>query len=96
MTSDFELIGRSLVDKIAEPIRSVFIPGFDEVRNAVKAAGGIGSGISGSGPTLFALSNSNELANKLGQIMSEQFLKYKLASDVFVSKVNQQGAGIRD
>lgn len=94
MTSDFELIGRSLVDKIAEPVRSVFIPGFDDVRNAVKAAGGIGSGISGSGPTLFALSNSKELANKLGEIMSQQFLKYKLDSDVFVSKVNQQGAGI--
>lgn len=93
MTNDFELIGRSLVDKIAEPIRSVFIPGFDDVRNAVKAAGGIGSGISGSGPTLFALSNTQELANKLGEIMSQQFLKYKLASDVFVSKVNQKGAG---
>ncbi len=96
MTSDFDLIGRSLVDKIAEPIRSVFIPGFDNVINAIKKAGGIGGGISGSGPTLFALSNSIELANKLGQIMSEQFLKYKLVSDVFVSKVNQQGAGIRD
>jgi homoserine kinase len=94
MKSDFDLIGRSLVDKIAEPIRSVFIPGFDEVRSIVKNAGGIGCGISGSGPTLFALSNSRELAEKLGDLMKQQFLRYKLISDVFVSKVNQQGAGI--
>ncbi len=94
MTCDFDLIGRSLVDKIAEPIRSVFIPGFEDIRSHVKTAGGIGCGISGSGPTLFALSNSRELATKLGDLMQQQFLHYKLVSDVFVSKVNQHGAGI--
>jgi homoserine kinase len=96
MKSDFDLIGRSLVDKIAEPIRSVFIPGFEEIRSAVKSSGGIGCGISGSGPTLFALSSSRELAVKLGEVMQQKFLQYKLVSDVFVSKVNQNGAGIRN
>jgi homoserine kinase len=95
-TEDYPLISRSLKDTIAEPIRSAFIPGFEQVREAAVKAGALGSGISGSGPTMFALSTDHATATKVGEVMQLEFLKCNLKSEVYVSKVNQQGARILD
>lgn len=91
---DLDLIGRSLKDVIAEPIRSAFIPGFNQLREKAIEAGALGFGISGSGPTVFAISVSHEKAITSGQVVQNQFLKYNLASDVFVSKINMEGARV--
>ena len=96
MGKDYSLINRSLQDKIAEPIRSAFIPGFEQVRNESVKAGALGCGISGSGPTMFALSTDHAKATKVGEIMQLEFLKNNLKSEVYVSKVNQEGARILD
>src|SRR5207253_6290636 len=56
MKQDYELIGRSLEDVIIEPVRSMLIPGFDDVKRRCKQAGALGGGISGSGPSIFMLS----------------------------------------
>ncbi len=95
-TEDYSLISRSLKDTIAEPIRSAFIPGFEQVREVAVKAGALGSGISGSGPTMFALSPDHALAEKVGEVMQLEFLKSNLKSEVYVSKVNQEGARILD
>ena len=92
MKSDYGLIGRSLKDVIAEPIRSAFIPNFESVRQAAIEAGALGCGISGSGPTLFALSTENRIAEKVGEAMKVEFSKSKLDSEVYVSKINNVGA----
>ena len=42
MLHDYDLIGRSLEDVIIEPVRSMLIPGFDEVKEKCKAAGALG------------------------------------------------------
>jgi homoserine kinase len=91
---DLDLIGRSLKDVIAEPVRSAFIPGFSQMRAKAIDAGALGFGISGSGPTVFAISASYERANAAGDIIQNQFLNYHLPSDVFVSKINTEGARI--
>lgn len=95
-SKDYSLISRSLQDKIAEPIRSAFIPGFENVRNESVKAGALGCGISGSGPTMFALSKDHATATKVGEVMQLEFLKSNLKSEVYVSKVNQEGARILD
>ncbi len=95
-SEDYSLISRSLKDTIAEPIRSAFIPGFEQVREVAVKAGALGSGISGSGPTMFALSPDHALAEKVGEVMQLEFLKSNLKSEVYVSKVNQEGARILD
>lgn len=64
-TEDYELIGRSLVDYIVEPIRSILIPAFDDVKLKSLKAGALGCGISGSGPSIFAFSKGEEIALKL-------------------------------
>jgi len=94
MQSDYDLIGRSMHDVIIEPIRSILIPGFDKVKAEAMAAGAIGCGISGSGPTLFALSSEPLVAEKVGDAMSEVFKKLDIDNNIFVSKINHTGPQI--
>jgi homoserine kinase len=94
MKPDFALIGRSLKDVVAEPIRSVLIPGFDRIKEEAVKAGALGCGISGSGPTIFALSTDAATAQRVGEAMQAQFTDLKLKSDVFVSEINNAGAKI--
>lgn len=94
MKPDFGLIGRSLNDVVAEPIRSVLIPGFDKIKETAIREGALGCGISGSGPTIFALCMEREQAARVGNAIKSQFSSYKLESEVYVSKINQEGARI--
>ncbi|WP_200975881.1 homoserine kinase [Echinicola sp. 20G] len=88
---DMGLISRSLQDVIAEPSRSVLIPGFDEIKKSVKSVGALGAGISGSGPTTFILSPSREVAERASEICQEVFNKIGLEVDLYVSAVNVKG-----
>ena len=94
MKPDYGLIMRSLSDVVAEPIRSVLIPGFDQIKAAAISSGALGCGISGSGPTIFALSTEYSIANAVAKTIQQQFSNMKLKSDVFVSKINDDGARI--
>lgn len=91
---DFDLISRSLRDVIAEPYRSILIPGFNEVREAVKAKGALGMGISGSGPTLFCLSKGEEKAQAIADAAEEVYQSIGLGVDVFFSAINTRGGYI--
>lgn len=90
--SDFELISRSLKDVIAEPSRALLIPGFYELREAIRSIGALGSGISGSGPTIFILSKGKDIALKASQESEKVFEKIGLGVDIYVSEVNDRGA----
>ncbi|MDX2196849.1 MAG: homoserine kinase [Cytophagales bacterium] len=90
-TSDYALIGRSMQDVIIEPLRAILIPGFYDVKNAAIAAGALGGGISGSGPSVFALSKSANTAHLVGNAMVNEFHKLGINSDLFVSGVNKKG-----
>ena len=90
-TSNYDLISRSLHDEIIEPNRSILIPKFNEVKTSAIAAGALGAGISGSGPSIFALSKGEDIANKVGKTMAEIYENIHIDYDVHVSRVNQQG-----
>ena len=94
LKSDYELIGRSLEDVIIEPVRSMLIPGFDEVKQRCKAAGALGGGISGSGPSIFMLSKDEKTARGLKDIMKEIFDAIGLQHHIYVTKVNARGVTI--
>ncbi|WP_304198525.1 homoserine kinase [Flavobacterium alvei] len=93
-TNDYELIGRSLHDEIIEPIRSMLIPGFDLIKKTAYENGALGSGISGSGPSIFALSKGKETAEKIAQAMSAVYDEINLPYEIHVSKVNPEGVSI--
>ncbi len=88
---DYALIGRSLQDVIVEPVRSILIPGFDDIKNAAIKAGALGSSISGSGPSVFAFSTEENVAGKVGAAMREILNKINIDSDLYISKINAAG-----
>jgi homoserine kinase len=94
MKGDYDLIGRSLEDVIIEPVRSILIPGFDELKKACIAAGALGGGISGSGPSIFFLSKEKEIAVKVEDDMKELYTRLGLAHHTYVTSINQSGVQI--
>lgn len=91
---DHSLISRSLEDAVVEPIRAALIPGFYGMKEAAMQAGALGCSISGSGPSLFALSSTAEIANTVGNAMQNACHKQGLASDLYLSAINQRGPKI--
>ncbi len=93
-TSDYDLIGRSLVDVIIEPLRKHLIPNFDEVKIAAIHNGALGSGISGAGPSIFALCKGQDKADKVAFAMSKSYQNSGITFDLHVSKINPNGVKI--
>lgn len=93
-TEDYDLIGRSLQDEIVEPLRSMLIPGFDSVKTKALEAGALGGGISGSGPSIFALSKGKHAAEKVATAMSKVYDEMNLKYEIHVSKINAGGIKI--
>lgn len=93
-TEDYDLLGRSLVDVVAEPYRKNLIPEFDNVRSASLKSGALGFGISGSGPSLFALSRGEETAKKVANAMTTIYQKTAINFEVYVSKVCNEGVRV--
>ena len=91
---DVYLIGRSMVDSVIEPHRKAFIPGFDELRSKVLATGALSVNISGSGPSVFAVSPDMETASKVGEVMSRHFADMGIGSDLYVGTVSNEGARV--
>jgi len=93
---DLGLIGRSMEDVIVEPVRSMLIPHFDEMRELAFGNGATGFGISGSGPTVFALCSSNEIASVVTGALHDMLKGYGLGSTCYVSAINRNGAIVTD
>jgi len=91
MKNDYELIGRSLEDVIIEPVRSMLIPGFDQVKSQCKAAGALGGGISGSGPSIFMLSRDIHTARAVEQVMKNIYNDIGLDYHTYVTTINHTG-----
>ena len=96
MTNDYPLIGRSMTDYLIEPNRSILIPFFNEVKETALAHGALGASISGAGPSIFAFSEGKETAEKVGLAMRHVFKKGEIETNLFVSKINQNGPKILD
>ncbi len=88
---DYALIGRSLEDVIIEPVRSILIPGFDEVKKRCKEAGALGGGISGSGPSIFMLSKDEATAKNVEEVMKEIYNRIGLDYQTHLTTINTEG-----
>ncbi len=91
MQKDYELIGRSLEDVIIEPVRSILIPAFDEVKAKCIEAGALGGGISGSGPSIFMLNKDQETALIVEDIMKNIYTRVGIEFKTYVTKLNTKG-----
>lgn len=94
-TSDFDLLGRTLVDHIAEPRRAPLLPGLAEIKRAAADAGALGCSLSGSGPSLFALCQSRSVAERVAAAMTAA-VRAHIGGEpqTYVSQVAPQGARV--
>ena len=91
-SGNIDLVGRAMKDSVAEPYRKQFIPGFDELREKILSVGALAMNISGSGPSVFSLSEKREIAHKAADIMWHHFMSQGIKCDVYVVKVSNKGA----
>ena len=93
MTSkNYDLIGRSMVDMLAEPVRSRLIPLYDEAKQISLEAGAIGTNIAGSGPAIFSFCKGDESAKAVLEAFKKVYAKSNLSVNYFTSKINPEGA----
>ena len=95
-TEDYELMSSSIVDEIIEPDRALLIPEYYNIKEISTKAGAIACGISGSGPAIFSLSKSSEVANDILNKMSSHFDSVNITYNGFVSIINSEGVKIID
>ena len=93
-SSNYQLIANSLQDVIIEPVRKKLIPQFDSVKQKALDAGALGAGISGSGPTIFALSKGVKTAENVIKAMQNVYDKTNINFEIHISKINTQGVKI--
>jgi len=91
---DYGLLSRSLKDVVAEPVRSILIPHFQEMNDLAVQSGALGCSIAGSGPSVFALSAGDIAAKKVGAALKEFLSKNKIEHDLYISAINSQGPKI--
>lgn len=96
MQNDYGLISRSLEDVIIEPVRSMLIPGFEDVKKRSIDAGALGGGIAGSGPSIFMLSQDDSTAKKVEKIMKDIYISTGLKYHTYVTTINSKGILMSD
>jgi len=89
--NDIDLIGRSMKDILVEPVRSMLIPDFYKMREMAMEMGAVSFGISGSGPSVFAFTKSEEEARKISQKLQKHLAAVGIGSNIYVSDINDQG-----
>ena len=87
-----------LTDVVAEPYRQALLPGYCEAVDYLNQAGCLAVGISGSGPTLFCVTDDKGKAEKFAAWLAEFYLQ-TLANGtsegfVHICQVDSQGAEI--
>ena len=91
---DYDLMSRSLKDEIVEPMRSMLIPEFESLKKASIQAGAIGFGISGSGPSVYALTKGMDGAKKIHSAINDVISSIDIDYEIHISKINEQGIQI--
>ena len=86
---------RALEDFIVEPVRKTLIPNFDEIKNESLKAGALAGGISGSGPSIFMLSETLETARKIENAMHEIYEETTIDFNTYVSKISAEGVKVK-
>lgn len=69
------LAAKLMQDVIAEPYRTRLLPGFAAARNAAREIGALACGISGSGPTLFAVCDDTVTAQRMADWLTGHYLQ---------------------
>ena len=89
----YELLSIAMEDKLHQPYRKKLIPGMDDVFNSAKKSGAYGVCISGSGPTILAVSNEKS-AGRIGKVMQKAFAEHNIKSRYLICDFDNEGIKI--
>ena len=78
-------------DYVAEPYRSKLIPGFSDAKTIANESGALGLSISGSGPTMFAFCNGEEVAHNCANALTKYYRSKGIDHQLFISTINKKG-----
>lgn len=90
--NDIDLMRDSLNDFIAEPVRAMLIPGYQAIKTAAQQMEAVGCGISGSGPTMFAFTETEFSAQKLSERFQQEFSEINISCIHYITQVSEDGA----
>lgn len=88
---DYDLIGRSMQDVLVEPSRSILIPEFDQMKELAIAHGALSFGISGSGPSVVAITKDKHTATRITSKIQEHLSAIEIDCNTYVSAINVDG-----
>ncbi|MDA0706786.1 MAG: homoserine kinase [Proteobacteria bacterium] len=94
-SGDIELLGKTLKDVIIEPQRASAVPCFAAVKEAAEKSGALGFSLSGSGPSMFALCESN-VAARVAIAMEQACRSFGIDCQSYVSSMAAPGAHIQE
>jgi len=93
-TEDYNLLSESLKDILVEPYRKTLIPLFEKSKYQAHKNNSLGFGISGSGPSMFALCKGEETAIKVLNALKKVYFNSEFNTTSFVSKISDVGCKI--
>jgi homoserine kinase len=95
-SGDLALLGRALVDHVAERPRARLLPGFSEAKAAALDAGALGCSISGAGPTSFAFAPNDDAAEEIGEAMRAGYASRGVRATHRIGRIDEVGARVLD
>lgn len=92
-TGDLALLGAAMErDSVVEPARAHLMRGLAEVRAAARACGALGTVISGAGPTLCSICDSESAAERVAEAMRGVYAEMNLPAAIRVTQPALHGA----
>jgi homoserine kinase len=91
ITEDYPLISSSVSDVFAEPYRTPQLPDFELMKRDAIKAGSVGTGLSGSGPSVFSLCRGEEMATAVGEVMKKHFTSRGIEAVTYLSRISEAG-----
>jgi homoserine kinase len=86
---DINLFSDSLQDLVIEPIRSLLIPKFQEMKSGALKNNALAFGVSGSGPSIFAIAEGAENAKKIEIALKKVYKNVDISSQTFISALTK-------
>jgi homoserine kinase len=91
-TGNLSMLRGAIEDRIAEPARSALLPGFTRAKEAALSAGALGASIAGGGPSAFAMTDGDDIAEQVLAAMVDAYAADDISATGRVARIDDRGA----
>ncbi|MBI1869929.1 MAG: homoserine kinase [Chlamydiae bacterium] len=92
----YDLLKLAVKDRLHQPYRFVLTPKMKKVFDLASEAGGCGTVVSGSGPSILTFLNHHDVPSDLVKALTEQLDHQKIQAQVKVLNISRQGAVVEE